>query len=157
MTSFIARSWNIHRNGVLTALAWLVPHGTAAVSAQVLCTPYNHAPCHFMQSHIRKVYACLAAGSKHMKLKDSRFIRTKHIMQIFGVIPFSWAQLTSKIISGLTLHLTSYCFSVFNCCHRLYRVSFCRLIKGITPRMCMLCFVLINSIILNLLCVWIRF
>ena len=25
-----------------------------------LCTPYNHAPCHFMQSYIRKVYACLA-------------------------------------------------------------------------------------------------
>ena len=24
------------------------------------CTPYNYAPCHFMQSHIRKVYACLA-------------------------------------------------------------------------------------------------
>ena len=45
-----------HRSGVL---AWLVPHETAAVSAQVLCTPYNHAPCHFMQSHIRKVYACL--------------------------------------------------------------------------------------------------
>ena len=29
-------------------------------SRRVLCTPYNHAPCHFMQSHIRKVYACLA-------------------------------------------------------------------------------------------------
>ena len=42
------------------ALAWLVPHETAAISAQVLCTPYNHAPCHFMQSHILKVYACLA-------------------------------------------------------------------------------------------------
>ena len=27
---------------------------------RVLCTPYNHEPCHFMQSHIRKVYACLA-------------------------------------------------------------------------------------------------
>ena len=26
----------------------------------VLCTPYNHAPCHFMQSHIRKVHVCLA-------------------------------------------------------------------------------------------------
>ena len=51
---------NIKRSGVLTALAWLVPHETAAVSAQVLCTPYNHAPCHFTQSHIRKVYACLA-------------------------------------------------------------------------------------------------
>ena len=31
-----------------------------SASAQVLCTPYNHAPCHFMQSHMRKVYACLA-------------------------------------------------------------------------------------------------
>ena len=29
-------------------------------SRRVLCTPYNHTPCHFMQSHIRKVYACLA-------------------------------------------------------------------------------------------------
>ena len=29
-------------------------------SWRVLCTPYSHAPCHFMQSHIRKVYACLA-------------------------------------------------------------------------------------------------
>ena len=58
---FIARFFkNIHRSGVLTVLAWLVPHQTAAVSAQVLCTPYNHAPCHFMQSHIRKMYACLA-------------------------------------------------------------------------------------------------
>ena len=60
VASFIARFLNIHRSGVLTALAWLVPHETAAVSAQVLCTPYNHAPCHFMQSHIGKVYACLA-------------------------------------------------------------------------------------------------
>ena len=57
---FIARFLNIHRSGVLTALAWLVPHETAAISAQVLCTPYNHAPCHFMQSHIRKVYVSLA-------------------------------------------------------------------------------------------------
>ena len=26
----------------------------------VLCTPYNHVPCHFMQSHIHKVHACSA-------------------------------------------------------------------------------------------------
>ena len=47
--AFIARFLNIHRSGVLTALAWLVPHETAAVSAQVLCTPYNmslHAKPH---------------------------------------------------------------------------------------------------------------
>ena len=52
--------FNIHQSGVLTALAWLVPHETAAISVQVLCTPYNPVPCHIMQSHICKVYACLA-------------------------------------------------------------------------------------------------
>ena len=57
--AFYSAFWNIHRSGVLTELAWLVPHETAAISAQVLCTPYNHAPCHFMQSHTRKVHACL--------------------------------------------------------------------------------------------------
>ena len=35
-------------------------HMNLLPSRCVLCTPYNHAPCHFMQSHIRKVYACLA-------------------------------------------------------------------------------------------------
>ena len=60
VASFTVLYLNIHRSGVLTALAWLVPHETAAVSVQVLCTPYNHAPCHFMQSHICKVDACLA-------------------------------------------------------------------------------------------------
>ena len=57
---FVCLLLNIHRSGVFTALAWLVPHETAAVLAQVLCTPYNHAPCRFLQSHIRKVHACLA-------------------------------------------------------------------------------------------------
>ena len=38
--------------------AWC--HMNLLPSRRVLCTPYNHAPCHFMQSHIRKVYACLA-------------------------------------------------------------------------------------------------
>ena len=46
--------FNIHWSGVLKALAWLGPHETAAVSAQVLRTPYNHALRHFMQSHILK-------------------------------------------------------------------------------------------------------
>ena len=51
---FIARFLNIHRSGVLTELAWLVPHETAAVSAQVLCTPYNHV------TSCKATYACLA-------------------------------------------------------------------------------------------------
>ena len=61
--AFYSAFLNIHRSGVLTALALLVPQESAARESQsrrVLCTPYNHAPCHFMQSHIRKVYACLA-------------------------------------------------------------------------------------------------
>ena len=70
------RFFNIHRSGVLTALAWLVPHETAAVLAQVLCTPYNHAPCHFMQSHICKVYACLAVTCHlHVWQNDQELIR----------------------------------------------------------------------------------
>ena len=34
-------------------------------------------------------------------------------------------------------------------------MSFCSLIKGITPKIHRLCFFLLNSVILNLLCVWI--
>ena len=56
---FIAHFW-ISTKVVYLQRWWLVPHETAAVLAQVLCTPYNNAPCHFMQSHMRKVYACLA-------------------------------------------------------------------------------------------------
>ena len=44
-------------------MAWLVPRETAAISAQVLCTQYNLAACHFMQSHMRKVHACLDVTS----------------------------------------------------------------------------------------------
>ena len=54
---------------VLIALTWLVPHDTAAFSAQVLCRPYNHAPFHFMKSHIRKVNACLAVTC-HLNDRD---------------------------------------------------------------------------------------
>ena len=41
----------IHQSGVLTALAWLVPHETAAVSAQVLCMPCSHASCDVGQNN----------------------------------------------------------------------------------------------------------
>ena len=41
----------------------------------------------------------------------------------------------------------------FNCCLSVV----CNLIKGITPKIRKLCFVLINSVLLKLLCVWILF
>ena len=75
MNSFYSAFLNIHRSGVLTALAWLVPQESAARESQsrhVLCTPYNHAPCHFMQSHIRKVYACLAVTCHLRFWQDDR-------------------------------------------------------------------------------------
>ena len=82
VTSFIARFLNIHRSGVLTALAWLMPHETAAVSAQVLCTPYNPAPCHVMQSHIRKVYACLAVTCPvHFWQNDRDLLRATAVIR----------------------------------------------------------------------------
>ena len=39
-------------------VTWLVPRETAAVSAHVLCTPYNHAPVYSVtiRSHMRRVY-----------------------------------------------------------------------------------------------------
>ena len=54
--------FNIHLIGVRSysadMAAWC--HMKLLPSRRVLCTRYNHAPCHFMQSHIGKVYACLA-------------------------------------------------------------------------------------------------
>ena len=46
-------------------------------SGRVLCTPYNHAPCHFTQSHIRKVHACLAVTCYlHFWQNDRDLLRT---------------------------------------------------------------------------------
>ena len=71
--AFYSAFLNIHRSGVL---ARLVPHQTAAVSAQVVWTPYNHAPCRFMQSHIRKVCACSAVNCHlHFRQNDQYLLR----------------------------------------------------------------------------------
>ena len=56
---FIARIINIHGSGVLIALCGCCMAGatwSAAVSAQVLCTPFNLAS----GGHIGRVYVCLA-------------------------------------------------------------------------------------------------
>ena len=73
VTSFYSAFLNIHYSGVVTALAWLVPRETAAVTAQVLCTPYNHAPCHFTQIFIKGQQSLhLASSFKPCKLSISR-------------------------------------------------------------------------------------
>ena len=73
---FIARIINIHGSGVLVALCGCCMAGAtwnAAVSAQVLCTPFNHAPgysgCHrkhlMWGSHPDVWFSPLTAGSIH--------------------------------------------------------------------------------------------
>ena len=95
--AFYSAFLNIHRSGVLTALAWLVPHETAAVSAQVLCTPYNHAPCHFMHSHIRKVYACLAVTC-HLHLAEWPGSFTCYCGNTGVLLLLSWCLMSSDVI-----------------------------------------------------------
>ena len=43
-------------------------------SRRVLCTPYNHAPFHFMQSHMRKVYVWLAVTCHLHFWQDDRYL-----------------------------------------------------------------------------------
>ena len=79
-------------------LAWLVPHETAAVSAQVLCTPYNHAPCHFMQSHIRKVYVCLAVTCHlHFWQNDRDLLRATTVV-VTRLVPRETATISASSV-----------------------------------------------------------
>ena len=51
-------------------------HMNLLPSWRVLCTLYNHAPYHFMRSHIRKVYACLAVTChRHFWQSDRGLLR----------------------------------------------------------------------------------
>ena len=81
-----------------------------------LCTPYNHAPCHFKQSHIRKVYACLAAtGHLHFWQNDRDLLRATAVERIWAFpsayIP-SWTELnwTESLSSSITANnVSSFC------------------------------------------------
>ena len=51
-------------------------HVKLPLSRRVLCTPYNHAPCHFMQSHINKVHVCLSVTCHlHFQQNDRDILR----------------------------------------------------------------------------------
>ena len=90
-----------------------MPHETAAVSAQVLCTPYNHAPCHFMQSHIHKVYACLTVTCHlHFWQNDRDLLRATavtrgwnggKVLQTVTVIRMSVATVTASLAAEISL------------------------------------------------------
>ena len=57
-------------------------------SRRVLCTPYKHAPCHFMQSHTRKVHACLAVTCHlHFWQNDRDLLRAPAVARGWNVQP----------------------------------------------------------------------
>ena len=62
-SSFFIARFSISTEVVYLQCCHGLCHMKLLPSRRVLCTPYNHAPCHFMQNHIRKVYACLAVTS----------------------------------------------------------------------------------------------
>ena len=77
---------------VVAELVWLVPHETATLSVQVLYTPCNHAACHLMQSHMRKVYACLAVTCHlHIWQNERGLLRatavTGHVLLEVPIVP----------------------------------------------------------------------
>ena len=54
-------------------------------SRRVLCTPYNHAPCHFMQNRIRHVHACLAVTCHlHLWQNDRDLLRATAVTRGSG-------------------------------------------------------------------------
>ena len=52
---------------------------------RVLCTPYNYAPCHFTQSHIREVHACLAVTCHlHLWQNDRGLLRATAVTRVWN-------------------------------------------------------------------------
>ena len=92
---FLLAFLNIHQSGVLTPLVvatGLMPREAAAVSALVLCIPFNHAPdycqCHFISSHIRAVHVRLVVTCHmHFWQNDRELLRATAVTQAVERIP----------------------------------------------------------------------
>ena len=77
-------------------------------SRRVLCTPYNHTPCHFMQSHLRKVRAYLAVTCRlHFWRNDRDLLRATAVIIIIIIIIIIKVFLKRKILSLETI-LSAY-------------------------------------------------
>ena len=109
----LARFWVIiHRSGVLTALAWLVPPETAAVSVRSV---YTLQPCHFMQSHIRKVLCQiqLPEAKSPDRLHEQQLLKTTpavwKAISVNSMPPlFEWQNTISQSASVYETHLTEH-------------------------------------------------
>ena len=90
--------------------------------------------------------------SKHIKDLKERYLFRQDKTANFGDNPLCQATrwyLTNKNDEKWSEKIIFHCFWPFRCC-----LSFCSLTKGTTLKICWFCLVLINSILLNVLCVW---
>ena len=121
--AFYSAFLNIHWSGVLTALAWLVPHETAAILAEVLCTPYNHALCHFIQSHI--LYAtCYTVSIRWVCYSIYWAVDRTWIPKNYGTmsnnnaqhkkLSSSWCQIQKHHVMGFVTFVDKYSKIKFN-------------------------------------------
>ena len=84
--SFTRRVLNICWSGCM--VWWLVPRETAAVSAQVLCTPckpYTCTPVYsdwYVRSHIRKMHVCLAVTCTFVTMTGIFYVQDIDTIQI---------------------------------------------------------------------------
>ena len=122
------------------------------------CTVHTcmHADIH-PHTHRRHVFVCVVySGKLNMFLLIVVLCvcipAHAYVCYVFSVYSTFFQTLVvahPKKISGLALHLILHHLSPFIC-----EVSFGSLIKGITLKICVLCFVLKSRVLFNQLCVW---
>ena len=97
---------NIHSGGFKRWYGWC--HMKLLHSRRVLCTSDNHAPCHFMQSHIRMMHACLAVTCQlHFWQNNRDLLRATAVTR-------GWNSLRCKMgIEG----------AGYSCCHNYFTMA----------------------------------
>ena len=107
---------NINRSGVRLQRWHGWCHMKLLPSRRVLCTSYNHASCHFMQSHIRKVHARLAVTRHlHFWQNDRGLLRATAVTQGWnGYRNKMWhsVEWQNGPWSQLAVHLSTMWYSV---------------------------------------------
>ena len=78
------------------AVTWLVPHKTAAISAQVLCTPYNNATIHSV-------------------------VFLKHCLAVTWLVPHKTAAISAQVLCTPYNNATVHSVTLFEamCIHRV--------------------------------------
>ena len=94
---------------------------------RVLCTPCNHTPCHFMQSHIRKVYACLAVTCHlHFWQNDQGILRAT-------AVNIKITSRTCRFETGIYLQLPNFKLRLISWERVTYSILFHKVIKVLFP------------------------